>query len=240
MKRVGIIVVGVMVLGQGVFAAEAKWESTVAAGLDLASGNSETMAANASINAEKSGKINEIRLGAEGNFGESTINDIDETTTQNAKAIAVYKRKFDSFFLYSDNSILHDKMTDIDSRLIIGIGIGHRLVETDIIKFDIELGGAYINEVLANDPSDDFFAARISFRHDQALSEHSKLWLTAEYIPNIDDFEDYLFNGEAGIEAAINSSLSLRLVVQDRYDSTPSADNEKNDLAVISSLVYKL
>jgi putative salt-induced outer membrane protein YdiY len=47
-------------------------------------------------------------------------------------------------------------------------------------------------------------------------------------------------NAEAGIEAAINTSLSLRFVVQDRYDSQVPADRKENDLAVISSLVYKL
>ncbi len=240
MKRVGIVVAGVLVLVQGVFAADAKWESTVAAGLNIASGNSETLAANASINAEKSGDVHEIRLGAEGNFGESTVNEIDETTTQNAKAIAVYKRKFEAFFLYSDNSLFHDKIADIDSRLIVGVGVGRRLMETDNIKFDIELGWAYINEELANTPGDDYVAARFSARHDQKLSENSKLWLTAEYLPNIDDFDDYLLNGEAGLEAALNSALSLRIVLQDRYDNTVPDDRERNDLSLISSVVYKL
>ena len=240
MKKVVIIAIGAVVLVQGVFAADAKWESTVAAGLNLTSGNSDTMAANASVNAEKAGDVHEIRLGAEGNFGESTINEVDETTTQNAKAVAIYKRKFNEFFLYSDNSIFHDKMTDVDSRLILGIGVGRRLFENDNTKLDIELGAAYISEELANDPSDDYAAARFAFRHDQNLSDSSKLWLSAEYMPNVDDFEDYLLNGEAGLEAALNSSLSLRVVLQNRYDSTVPADRENNDLSVISSLVYKL
>lgn len=186
------------------------------------------------------GEVHEFRWGVEGNYGESKINDVDETTTQNAKGIAVYKRKFDDLFLYSDNSIFHDKMTDIDYRLNIGLGGGRRLVETDSIKFDIELGGAYIHEEATGEPNDDYFAGRVSFRHDQALSDHSKLWMTGEYLPNLDDFNQYLINGEAGLEAAINSSLSLRVVIQDRYNSLPPDDNDKNDLSVISSLVYKL
>jgi putative salt-induced outer membrane protein YdiY len=198
------------------------------------------MAANASINAEKAGDVHEIRLGAEGNFGESTINEVDETTTQNAKAVAVYKRKFNELFLYSDNSLFHDKMTDVDSRLILGLGVGRRLFENDNTKLDIELGAAYISEVLANDPGDDYAAGRFAFRHDQKLSDSSKLWLAAEYMPNIEDFKNYLLNGEAGLEAALNSSLSLRVVLQNRYDSTVPAEREKNDLSVISSLVYKL
>jgi len=240
MKRVGIVVAGVLVLVQGVFATDTNWERSVAAGLNITSGNSETLAANASVSAERSGDIHEIRLRAEGNFGESTVNEIDETTTQNAKVAAVYKRKFQKFFLYSDNSLFHDKVADIDSRLIAGVGIGHRIFESDNAKLDIELGGSYINEELTNATGDDYVAVRLSARYDKKLSESSKLWLTAEYLPSVDDFDDYLLDGDVGLVAAINSSLSLRVVIQDRYDNIVSDDREKNDLSLISSIVYKL
>jgi putative salt-induced outer membrane protein YdiY len=59
-------------------------------------------------------------------------------------------------------------------------------------------------------------------------------------MPNVDDIDDYLANGEAGIEAAINETLSLRVVMQDRYDSTVPDNIDHNDLSVVSSLVYKL
>jgi putative salt-induced outer membrane protein YdiY len=242
MKRIlGITTVGVMIIGQSIFAAEDnKWESTVAAGLNITSGNSETTAFNAGVSAEKSGEVNEIRLGLEGNYGESTVNDIDDTTTQNAKALAVYKRKYEEFFLYSDNSLFHNKIADIDSRLILGLGGGRRIVESDNIKLDLELGLSYIYEDLTDVSSDDYVSARVAARYEHDLSQSSKLWLSAEYMPNIEDIDDYLANGEAGIEAAINETLSLRVVVQDRYDSTVPATLERNDLSVVSSLVYTL
>ena len=242
MKRIlGIATVGVMVIGQGVFAVEDnKWDSTVAAGLNMTSGNTDTTGFNAGVSAERSGEVNEIRLGLQGNYGESTVNDIDETTTQNAKALAVYKRKYEEFFLYSDNSLFHDKIANIDSRLILGLGGGRRLIESDTMKLDLELGLAYIYEDMVDMDSDDYVAAKIAARYEYDLSDSSKLWLAAEYMPNVEDLDDYLANGEAGIEAAINETLSLRVVVQDRYDSTVPETLEHNDLSVVSSLVYTL
>jgi putative salt-induced outer membrane protein YdiY len=104
----------------------------------------------------------------------------------------------------------------------------------------LEAGLAYVYEKMEDISGDGNASARLAARHDQKLSDSSKLWLSAEYIPSFEDSGIYLMNAEAGIEAAINTSLSLRFVVQDRYDSQVPADRKENDLAVISSLVYKL
>lgn len=239
--KVGSIAVAVL-LGVAPFtvAAEGEWEGTVAAGVNVTSGNSDTMTINGSISAENAGVDNEIRLGASGNFGESEVNGVDETTTQNAKAYIAYKYKFDRSYLYSDNSILNDEIADINYRLIVGAGLGYRVIESDSAKLGLELGVAYMSEALSGASSDDSVLLRAAGRHDQTLSETAKCWLSAEYLPRADDTKDYLLNGEAGIEAALNSTLSLRVVVQDRYDSTVPDGREHNDLSVISALVYTL
>ena len=241
MKKVaGIIAAGGLVFVQGLFASEGDWESTIAAGLNVTSGNSETLVANGSVTAEKAGDVHEIRLGAELNYGENQVDDDTETTTDNSKAIAVYKYKMGGPYLYSDNSIFRDDLAEIDYRIIIGVGFGYYIIENDNSKLGLEIGAAYVDEKLNDGTDDDNISVRIAARHDQKMGEDSKLWLSAEYIPNISDSDDYLLNAEAGLEASLNASLSLRLVVQDRYDSIVASDRDRNDLSVISSLVYKL
>lgn len=240
MRIVTMAMAVALVTAQLAVAADGEWDSTVAAGLNVTSGNSETLAANAAVTAERVGDVHEIRLGIEGNTGEAEIDGVDETTTQNAKAQAAYKYKFNGSYLYSDNSIFHDDIADIEYRLIVGVGVGYRVVDTERAKLGLEIGVAYVEEELNGGTKDDTIAGRIAVRHDQTLSEQSKCWLSAEYLPSVDDTDDYLFNGEAGVEAALNSTLSLRVVVQDRYDSTVPVDREHNDLSVISSLVYTL
>jgi putative salt-induced outer membrane protein len=242
MKTASIAIAVAMGLGisQPVVAADGEWDSTVAAGLNVTSGNSETLAANAAVTAERVGDVHEIRLGIEGNTGDSEIDGVDETTTQNAKAQAVYKYKLNGSYLYSDNSIFHDDIADIEYLLIVGVGVGYRVVDTERAKLGLEIGVAYVEEELDDGTKDDKIAGRLAVRHDQTLSEQSKCWFSAEYLPSVDDMDDYLLNGEAGVEASLNSTLSLRVVVQDRYDSTVPVDREHNDLSVISSLVYTL
>lgn len=77
-------------------------------------------------------------------------------------------------------------------------------------------------------------------RFEHLLSETAKIWQSLEYLPAFDDFDLYLLHVEAGVEAALNSDLNLRVVVQDRYDSDPAPAAEHNDVSLIASLVYKI
>jgi len=221
---------------------------TLAVGGSMTSGNSETLNANASLGGVLETQVRELRLGVEGSYGESQVETTadgvtkreDETTTQNAKAFACYKRKFGETYAYSDNSIRHDDLAALDYRLVVGVGGGRHVVSTETSKLGLELGGAYVREEMADDTADDYLAFRVAGRHEQKVGESSKLWESAEYLPRWDDFDDYLINAEAGVEAALNARLDLRLVVQDRYDSKPPEGIDKNDVAVIGSLVCRL
>jgi putative salt-induced outer membrane protein YdiY len=242
MKLIGLAAAGVLLLSQTTMAANTNaWDNTIAAGLNVTSGNSDTLTANGSIKSEKIGDVHEIRLSAEINYGENDTDDNGrDKSTDNSKAVFIYKYKLGGPYLYTDNSIFHDSMADIDYRIIAGGGSGFFLIESDDIQLGIEAGLAYVYEKMDAESGDGNISARLAARHDQKLSDSSKLWLTAEYIPSFEDSGDYLMNAEAGIEASINTSLSLRFVVQDRYDADVPDDRENNDVAVISSLVYKL
>ena len=52
---------------------------------------------------------------------------IDETNTENGRAYLKYKQKYERVYAYSDNSVFHDDIADIDSRLILGAGIAENL-----------------------------------------------------------------------------------------------------------------
>lgn len=219
----------------------AEWERKVALGADATSGNRDTVALNGNITGAYMGDAHESRLGIEGNLGESEVDDETETTAQNGKAYINHKHKFiNGRYLYTDNSLFHDDLADIEYRLILGVGGGYYVLKTEAAKTGLELGAALIREEATDDTREDNISLRLAVRHDQAFGEHASFWFAAEYLPTTDETDEYLINGETGIEAALNSTLSLRVVVQDRYDNVVSPDKEHNDLSLISSLVYTL
>ena len=138
-----------------------------------------------------------------------------------------------------DLSVLTDDIADIRYRVTLGPGLGAYLVKNAKTSLSAEVGPSYIWEEVG-DIRNDYFAVRFAERFEHVLSATAKIWQSVEYIPKADDFSDYLLNMEVGIEAAINSHVNLRLVLQDKYDSTPGVDLEENDLTLIAGIGVKL
>jgi putative salt-induced outer membrane protein YdiY len=212
----------------------------VSLGANLTDGNSETKQLNGSVIGEGENRLGSVRAGVEGNYGKSKLNDVDETTAKNAKAFAQARKTLTEMtYAYLEASVLYDDIASIDYRATAGPGLGLYLIKSDATKLSVEAGLSYITEDVG-DEKDDYVAARAAERFERRLSENAKMWESVEYMPQIDDTANYLLNSEVGAEAAMAGNMSLRLVVQDRYDSTPAPDRKENDLSVIAALSWKL
>jgi len=222
-------------------AEERKFAATVSAGASLTDGNSETLQANAGIVAE--GEIEDlgsVRMGVEGNYGETTADDERETTVENVEAFANAKKTLsETTFVYGDTSFLYDDIALINYRATLGPGAGMFLMKNDTTKLSVEAGLSYVWEDVAN-INDDYAAVRAAERLDHQLNKTARIWQSVEFLPQIDDFANYLINAEVGAEAALNSRLNLRLVLQNRYDSEPGEGLEENDLSLIAGVSIKL
>lgn len=244
MLSVVVVVAGNAFSAEGDAEAKKDWDTSIAVGLNLTQGNSDTVLGSASIRTEHEEGAHSFRMGAEGAYGETEVTreggeTDDEVTAQNAKAAANYKLKADVPYLYVDATWEHDDVADVDYRFIGGPGVGTSIINRDDLKFETDVGVAYVREDVGG-VTDDYASVRFSEYVKWQISETAKLWQEAVILPRADDFDDYLLNGELGVEAALNASMSLRIVVQDKYDSTPAAGQEKNDVAVISALAWRL
>ncbi len=235
---VSLLMVSVMSMAQ---AETEGFKHTLSLGVTLTDGNSETLQANAALitEGEKDG-LGSVRAGVEANYGESTVDGQTETTIENARLLANVKKTISPrTFASLDGSLLYDDIAAIDYRGIIAPGVGTYLVKNDSTALYFETGPAYVWEKVA-DISDDYFALRLAQRLDHVLSPTARMWQSAEYLPKADDFDDYLLNAEIGVEAAVNARVNLRLVLQNKYDSTPAMGLKKNDLTLIAGIGVSL
>ena len=220
--------------------AAAKNERSFNAGLSLTDGNSETLAANASLIAEgeKQG-LGSYRFGFEGNYGESTVDEVTSTTVGNAKGYGTVRRTLNERLYASlDATALYDDIAEVDYRITVGPGIGVYLVKNDRIALSLEAGPSYVWEEVGG-VGDDYLALRFAQRLDVRFNANAKLWESVEYLPDTEGFDSYLVNAEVGIEASVADPVVLRVVLQNKYDSEPSPGLEGNDLSLISSLGVK-
>jgi putative salt-induced outer membrane protein YdiY len=222
-----------------------KWTTSLNLGLNMNRGNSENTAANGSIISERKGEKHEVTLGAEGNYGQNEETQADgsketKTTVQNEKGYAKYRYLFtDRNYGYLNGELSQDKIAEIKYRLVVGPGAGRYFVKSDKNTLGAETGISWVKDEV-DDVEDDRFALRVAETYEWKISETAKIWQNVEYLPALDEFNNYLINGEVGVEAAMNKALSLRIVAQDRYNNKPAEGKEKNDIIVTAGIGYKL
>lgn len=237
--QIGMLMAAVAALStaEGTVLADSKqrWHRTVSLGFHLTSGNSDTLMFTTALRAEREWERDAWRLGADAAIGQTD----GETTTERAGGNVEYKRLFDDRWYGSVNvSLLHDSIADIEYRLTLGPSMGYYFIKTHRTRLSAEIGPSYVREKLGHDV-DDYVALRVGQRFERQLSLTAKLWQSLEFMPQVNDLNNYLLNAEVGIEAALIENLSLRVVVQDKYDNEPAPGKQSNDIAVISSLVYR-
>jgi putative salt-induced outer membrane protein len=221
------------------------WDTSATAGINLTRGNSRTLLANGRILTERKWDQNEVRFGADANYGENEITTTNntkkmETNVQNARVFAEYRRLLtDRLFAYLNGELLTDDIADIDYRLTVGPGLGYYFIKTDQATLSGEIGTAYIREKIEG-TTDDRMVLRVAERGEAKISPTAKVWESVEYLPAFEDFGLYLLNSEIGVEAIMTSRMSLTLSAQDKYNSQPAPGRDQNDIMVVGGVTWKL
>jgi putative salt-induced outer membrane protein YdiY len=216
------------------------WHGDLALGLEVTQGNSKTLTSHGSATATKLLPADEFRFGVDGAYSLDNFGATNETrTAENVHGFADYKHLFtDRFFGNLHLDAYHDDVEDIQNREIIGPALGYFFIKTDATRLNAEVGASYEHLRQGGEDSD-FFTLRLGEHAEHSFGKQAKVWEGINYYPKVDDFKQYLLSGEAGVEASLNNRLALRVVFQDNYNSNPAPGKVPNDIAIISSLVWK-
>jgi len=217
------------------------WVTTAAAGVTLTRGNSDTSLATLSLDTKRKWESDEVLLGVSGGYGESTVKGVNTKNTEFLQGFGQYNRLFTERFyggLRLDGQ--YDDIAGIDYRFKVSPMAGYYLIKNDKLSLAAEAGPSLIEEHLKGEKSDGYWAARAAERGEYKLTATTRLWESLEYLPKVDDWaNNYLLNFEAGIDTAITTHWSLRVVFQDQYANEPAKGREKNDLRLIAGTAYK-
>jgi putative salt-induced outer membrane protein YdiY len=115
---------------------------------------------------------------------------------------------------------------------------GYYFIKTTNSFLSGEIGPSLVDEKYFDQSASTYWGARLGERGEHKFAGGAKVWESVEYIPKVDDFNNYLVNAEAGVSAPISKSLSLTLVMDDTYKSVPATGKEKNDFKLLAGLSY--
>lgn len=220
--------------------ATTNWHGNVAFGLSLARGNSDTFLMNASALAAREWSQNELKFGADGQYGLNNWGQSNQThSADSVHGFGDYKRLITDRF-YGDLNVdgSHDDLADLRYRLIVGPAVGYYFIKSDATKVNGEIGPSFIYEKLGSNTLS-YVTMRVSERAEHSFNKGCKVWEQVDYLPQVDDFNNYLVNSEVGAEAALNTRLSLRIVANDKFNHVPAPGRKENDITLVSALVFK-
>jgi putative salt-induced outer membrane protein YdiY len=211
------------------------WDSSVAFGLALARGNSDTLLTSAGFKTHRNNLTNEVTFSTDGSYGKSHAIKNNEAL----HGIGQYNHLFSTrIYGYGRADTFHDDIADLAYRLTLSPGAGYYLLRGRETTLAMEAGPGCVVEKL-DGSYEDYAATRVAERFEHKWDGHTRVWENVEFLPQFDQSQNFIVNAEIGAEAALTKRISLRTVLQDNFINVPAPGRKPNDLKLISGLVFK-
>lgn len=211
------------------------WENTLSFGLTLTRGNSDTILMDSAVKAHRNNLTNEVTLSLEGTYGE----DHSVKNNESLHGIGQYNHLFtDRFYGYGRGDGFHDDIADLTYRFTLSPGAGYYFVKRKEVTLAVEAGPGAVLEKLDGSRKN-YAVARLAERFQRKWDDHARLWENVEFLPQFDEGNNFLVNAEIGVETPLTKRISLSVVLQDNYINLPAPGRERNDLKLVSGLIYK-
>ena len=197
------------------------------------SGNTDlsTLNINEKIALEKGG------WGFEQSFGTVYGTDEGDVTTSLWRA-GVKGERFLNAKLSAVLGVAWDKnrFAGIDGRFEEFLGLKYRWVESDRNRFYTELAASLVQQDNVDGTSDDFPAGRVGVGYRRTFSEKAYFEDVFDWIPNLEEGDDYRINNEAALVAPLTQFVALKFSYIVRFDNLPALGFEKTDTFFTSGI----
>lgn len=190
---------------------------------------------------------NKSKIKLNGNYIRNSSRDnATNITTSNEKWDAglryEYEIEKDKFSAFAGQNVESDKQSGIDRRYNSDLGGKYVIVKNETYNNFVELGYRFSKAEYVNDPTSDdtIHYARLYKEIEKKWNPtfSNKLW--AEYLPNIEDFDDFLLNAELSFVASLTNIFSLKTGYLVKYDNEPPLGvAHKTDTTFSTSLIAK-
>lgn len=216
-----------------------EWDGSFEIGINGTEGNAESMSFRTGGNLKR--KVDQWEFTTDIIYAKTLANGVE--TQHNA----IYNAGYEWFFgptspwsHFGKLNLEYDEFKAFDLRLVLNAGLGYQFWKSDITSLKGRFGAGTSHEI--NGP-DDRWVPEAVFGADYThqWSKRQKLNLTTDYFPEWDDFHNYRLVTSLGWEYLLDdtSNLSLKLSVNDRYDSTPNG-RKPNDVIYSLLLLWKI
>src|SRR5687768_3494347 len=161
-----------------------KWDASIAAGLALTDGNSETVLSTLTFKAVRKWTNNEALLGAAGAYGEATtevtepngrMRERTRTSAANASAYAQFNHLFTEH-IYGGGRVdfVHDAIAELKYRVTVSPLVGYYFIKNPTTKLSAEFGPSGVFERQGKD-NNQYAALRFGERFEHKFTPKNKV-----------------------------------------------------------------
>jgi hypothetical protein len=214
------------------------WEGKLEIGINGADGNSSNLNIVAGFDAKREMGLDTITIDVDLLF----TRDEDEVTKDRFYSLTRFEHDFpdSNWGWFFDQWFEYDGLEDFRSRLGLHLGGIVTLVKTEDCLFKGLIGLGTSKEFKGSD-QDWKPEAFLGSVWEKTINERQKFYIRSVIYPEIGEIGDFRLNVKAGWECALNEEKDLKLSLSafDRYDSTPSGGDGRNDVDYWSSLIWE-
>ncbi|OUU26068.1 MAG: hypothetical protein CBC04_05630 [Verrucomicrobia bacterium TMED44] len=151
-------------------------------------------------------------------------------------------RFFEELSWYARTDLENDRLEEVDLRATAALGLKYSWIEAQNIKTSVRGGAAFRFEELGSESVKNLSEPALDFglEYSHKIKEFLALESELSYIPNIDEFSDFLFRKDTALIMALNKEQNwkIRSGLAGTYNSTPVPGKEELDLKYYLRLVY--
>jgi len=208
------------------------------AGIVIVSGNAETETYNfKQASSYLWQELNTLKF--DGRYLNGYSNDVE--TARSWAAALRYERGLTSVFsVFAGQGIESNVFAGIRQNYITDAGLKYWLIKSELTQLSTEAGYRYTNEYRVASGPAELHYGRVFTELNHKFNESASLKLSAEYLPNFTENEDYQINGEAAVFSVLSSVFSLKTGYLARYRNVLiGSATERLDTTFSTALVAK-
>ena len=213
------------------------WTGSFGAGLSLTSGNSDTTNVNLSFDTKYDPKTGNL-FKAEGLYlwGRTEGEDNANRLSLQGRFEHLLKPRV---FVFGQLQYMRDPFKGVDYLIAPTGGIGYKLVDTPRTQLsaDTSLGVLWEKNPDVSVKTSAAWAAGEKLTHK--LSDTATFTELVQALWKLDDLGDAFYTFGVGLAAAITPHSQVKVELLDTYKTKPPDGLEKNDVALLLSLVFK-
>ncbi len=215
-----------------------KWRFSVGADITGSGGNTDEFGSSLHFDATLEGPSDRLKF-----YGMYNYRKTEGVTSDDEQLGGV---RYTNFFTerwgwFARQELERDVFEGVEFRSTTAAGITRRFIKRERLELEGSAGISYRYEDYF-DPmaeSDDFPGLDFGLDLDWQFADWGRWTSSLAYVPSVDDFGDYLFEHESGVNIPLGNSdfWTLRLGLAHQYNSQPSGGRDRLDTTYFARLL---